>query len=112
MTMELEQNEDFYMWDKLGLKCASYSSLIDWHVIQVMKLLAVRDPFPSSQTIAEALDLPEAYIELIHYILCSADLCEYGTSPRSCWPEDDKKFQEFITSCELYYKRVWESDGK
>lgn len=77
-----------------------------------MKLLAVRDPFPSSQTIAEALDLPEAYIELIHYILCSADLCEYGTSPRSCWPEDDKKFQEFITSCELYYKRVWESDGK
>ncbi len=38
-----------------------------------------------SSDIAKECGWPEEYVELIKYILCSANLAEYGTSPRGAW---------------------------
>jgi hypothetical protein len=58
--------------------------------------------------IMKRLDLPEKYVELIQYILCSAGLCDYGTSPRGCFFIDRAAARQFIEKCEKYFHNHWE----
>jgi len=52
--------------------------------------------------ISKELKLQENYIELIQYLLCNKDLCEYGTSPRGCWFTDKgKQFYEKYKKLEM-----------
>jgi hypothetical protein len=40
--------------------------------------------------------MSSSHVELFQYIFCSIDLCDYGSSPRSCWPTNADEFQKFI----------------
>ncbi len=62
--------------------------------------------------IAIELDMSTSHVELIQYILCSADICEYGTSPRGCWfntypPEKAIDADEYIAKWKEYYQQKW-----
>ena len=46
-------------------------------------------------------------VELIQYVLCSANLCEYGTSPRACWFIDEKVADKLISDSEKQYAEKW-----
>jgi hypothetical protein len=105
-------------WDALGIHCGGYSSSVDDQLLAVMR--AVRDgarrsraredgPTNFVRDVARVTGLGEDHVELVQYILCSADLCDYGVSPRGAWPIDDK-LDEFIARFERYYEERW-TDG-
>lgn len=78
--------------DCLGLSCGGYNSEVTNDILAVMRVII--DDRPAYVTdIAEKTGLLPKHVELIQYILCSADLCEYGTSPRGCWAIDDDRFR-------------------
>lgn len=66
--------DQFDPWDDLGLY-GSYSSKFDDLAIAV--LTDMRDGAFNEQSLAE---------EMFRELLCVKGLCEYGTSPRCCWP--------------------------
>jgi hypothetical protein len=74
--------------DIFGLQCFSYNTAVDNDVIAVMEQMLTDNRWVTD--IAEATGLSATHVELIQYILCSAGLAEYGTSPRGCWPEQPK----------------------
>lgn len=47
--------------------------------------------------------------EMFREILCTKGLCEYGTSPRSCWalPTFKELLPEYIAKWKEYYKLQW-----
>lgn len=49
--------------------------------------------------------------EIFREILCKKNLCDYGTSPRVCFPTTQFKEQlpKYITKWKQYYKTQWES---
>jgi len=73
--------EDF--WDILGIHCGGYGSDVDDDIIKVME--AMHAQVGNTSSIASHTGLSEPHVELIQYILCSAGMCDYGTSPRGCW---------------------------
>lgn len=64
----------FDPWEELGLY-GNYSSGFDDMAIAV--LIDLRD----GTHLASGLS-----VEMFRELLCVQDLCEYGTSPRCCWP--------------------------
>lgn len=89
--------------DCLKLSCGGYNGAVDDDVLAVMRLIADCRPIYVTEIAAET-GLAPNYVELIQYILCSADLCEYGTSPRGCWPINDDRFRTAV--------RLIEDSGK
>lgn len=72
------------LWDTLKVAYGGYNSAVDLDVLNVME--EVRYGRPAFNTdIAKKFGLSEAHVELIQYLICSAELAEYGTSPRGCW---------------------------
>lgn len=102
---EDQDGEYFDPWQALGLHCSAYSSTTDEAAIAVLK--GIRDKLYSTD-IAERAKLDETLVELLQEIFCSADWCEYGTSPRGCWFIEDGFGDRIITAWEAYYKRHWE----
>ena len=49
--------------------------------------------------------------EMFAEILCNADLCEYGTSPRGCFPTTyfQKVIPELLVRWKSYYTLQWET---
>lgn len=49
--------------------------------------------------------------EIFREILCKKNLCDYGTSPRVCFPTTQFKelLPKYITKWKQYYKTQWES---
>lgn len=95
-------------WSALGISCASYSSQIDADAIHILKAIASRQ---FNSDIAVMLGLPEQYVELLQSIFCSAGWCDYGTSPRGCFPAMDwNEFQAIISAWEAYYDRQWNNE--
>lgn len=74
-------------WDEVGLHCAGYSAQIDADLFKVF--LGVRAGMYLTE-IAKHFDLPESYVELLQYALCSIGWCDYGTSPRGCFVGADQ----------------------
>ena len=72
-------------WDILGIPNGTYSSAVDEHIIYVIERMIPNPHAAYSSDIAKERGWPEEYVELIKYILCSANLAEYGTSPRGAW---------------------------
>lgn len=78
-----EDVEEF--WDILGVPYGSYNSAVDEHIIYVIERMMPTPHAAYTSEIAKDRGWPEEYVELIKYILCSAGLAEYGTSPRGAW---------------------------
>lgn len=109
-----QEDEDGPYWDPwtaLGISCGGYSSAVDSEAIAVLR--AIRHGVEESRYvtgIAAATGLSEGHVELWQYIFCSADWCEYGTSPRGCWivhDHGDDFGDRLIAAWEAYYERQW-----
>lgn len=57
--------------------------------------------------IAKKTGLSESHVELYQYIFCSAGWCDYGTSPRGCFPDHSIDFDELVRKWETYYRLRW-----
>ncbi|MCH2074226.1 MAG: hypothetical protein MK130_05115 [Puniceicoccaceae bacterium] len=74
-TEQGDYRERKSFWDDiLGVGCGGYNSEVDDSVISVVERMLRKEFFAEN-----------VHEELISYILCSADLAEYGTSPRGAW---------------------------
>lgn len=75
-----------YLSEKLHNWCGGYNGSIDDLMLNVLEL-SDSQKYENSwyAHIAKKAGVPEDYVELINYVLCSADLMEYGTSPRGAW---------------------------
>ena len=99
-----EAIEEFDMWESFKIRCGGYNSATDWNMINVME--CVLDGNFNSD-IALKLSIDTEHVELIQYILCSCDLCEYGTSPRGCFPKNRESFKSFIDKCKTATVKKW-----
>jgi hypothetical protein len=86
-------DEQWDFWDECGMHCAGYNSEIDRDLILVFMQSDSRVEGRSvySSDVASRLGLAEAYVELLKYALCSANFCEYGSSPRGAWVTHGKQ---------------------
>lgn len=91
-------------WEAIEIHCGGYNSEVDADAIAVLK--AIRNGGYVSH-IAKETGLSEAHVELWQYIFCSADWCDYGTSPRGCFPMPGIDFPALIAAWETYYERSW-----
>ena len=115
---EDENGEYWDPWDALGVRCGGYSSAIDDDALAVLK--AIRDGAASRHSggeftnyttdIAAKTGMSATHVELWQYLFCSADWCDYGTSPRGCFPNYDIDFDALIAAWEAYYERRWKRD--
>lgn len=80
---------DDQLWDALGV-LGGYNSSVDNDIRAVLK--SMRPGYIYNDDIAIATGLSRTHVELIQYLLCNAELADYGTSPRGCWltPEGEK----------------------
>ncbi len=76
-------SEEFDPWDIFPALYGSYSDDFDACAIDVLSELLNRD-----------LRREDLAAEMLREMLCTQNLCEYGTSPRSCWPTAE--FQPLI----------------
>lgn len=103
MTDETEEREwDF--WEYVGLQCAGYGSRSDANLIRVFEQTRLENSW--FEDIAQRLELSKDYVELLMEILCSADFCEYGTSPRGAWAVRDTSEQNSARLKE-WFERKW-----
>lgn len=72
--------EDFDPWGITPGLYGSYSSDFDDMAIRVLENLSIG-----------SYEGEELAHELFRELLCNADLCDYGTSPRVCFPTTDFK---------------------
>lgn len=106
--MSDEQDDPWDFWDQIGMHCAGYNSAIDADLIRVFiesDTSNDNSEFYSTQ-IAARLGLAENYVELLKYALCSANFCNYGTSPRGAWAEHGKQ-AELREKLLEWYERRW-----
>jgi hypothetical protein len=105
-TDQEQEEPDF--WELVGLHCVGYNSQIDEDALAVLKGIAVGK---YCTDIANELGLPAQYVELLQSIFCSADWCEYGTSPRGCWINPKLDAGAVVDWFEGYVQRQWRRDG-
>ena len=100
---------DWDMWGALGIRCGGYWAEVDSDIIRVM--ICIKNDM-SNIDIAKACRMSESHVALIQYILCSADWCEYGTSPSSCFPNGTENFNQLVEAAERYYQAKWVKDDE
>lgn len=96
---ELRSCDDFDPWDIFPSLYGSYDSAFDECAIEV--LCEIRDGRRQRQDLAA---------DMIREMLCTADLCDYGTSPRHCFPTVEFRalLPELINRWQAYSKLSWE----
>jgi hypothetical protein len=103
---EDEHGDYWDPWEALGLPCCSYNSKIDQAAIDVLRLVAGPE-FIYCTDIAEQTGHSPVLVEMFQGIFSSANWCEYGTSPRGCWPIDRNGFHKIVEAWEAYFERRW-----
>lgn len=98
-----ESDQDDF-WDRVGLHCSSYSSDQDDDLIRVF--IETASDCTWYTTIAEKLNLDEKYVRLLMEILCAANYCEYGTSPRGAWAIRST-YKENLAKLRAEYAKTW-----
>lgn len=99
--------EDYWdPWEALRIGCCSYHSAIDVAAIRVLEGI---HSGKYCTDIAHENDLDPLLVEMLQGIFCSADWCEYGSSPRGCFPTDRENFHLLIDGWKTYYKITWGS---
>jgi hypothetical protein len=88
--------DNFDPWELFPL-FGSYSSDFDEMAIEVLKGLDENNP------------RSDLAAEMFREILCKMHLCDYGTSPRACFPTQEFRvlLPEFIAKWEAYSKLQW-----
>jgi len=102
-------------WIAMGVQCGGYSAGVDLDAIEVLR--AIRDGVAAGRSggeygnfvtdIAERTGLSRTHVELYQYMFCSVNWCDYGTSPRGCFPEYGFDFDGLIEAWCKYYVRRW-----
>jgi len=89
--------DDFDPWEIFPLY-GSYSSEFD-----DMAIITLTDILNGTYTARKDYELAQ---EMFREMLCNMELCEYGTSPRSCWANEGFKaiLPEYISKWKQYYK--------
>lgn len=108
---EDENGSFFDPWDALGLYCLSYNSEIDQRAIAVLR--GIGEKLYCSE-IAQRASMAEDHVELFQSIFCSANWCEYGTSPRGCWfvhNQGPDFGARMIAAWETYFARMWPKEA-
>ncbi|WP_367347574.1 hypothetical protein [Sphingobium yanoikuyae] len=93
---------EFDPWEIFPVFYGSYNAAFDKMAIGV--LIAIRDQSDvTRQTLAE---------EMFREFLCRSALCEYGSSPRSCFPTEHflPLLQDLIDKWHAYSKVRWDCD--
>lgn len=93
--------------DACKIYCVPYDKAIDDDLLAVLKGIALKK---YNTDIAKELGYPPQYVELLQSILCSADWCDYGTSPRGCWIRHDLDADALIAKLERDIARRWAPD--
>lgn len=88
----------FDPWGVFDCFYGSYSADFDWVAVTVLEGLLDHEK--------AVWDLPS---HMFREILCTKNLCDYGTSPRACFPtsEFEKVLPDFITKWKEYYQNHW-----
>ena len=98
--------EDFDPWEIFPCVYGSYSSAFDDMALEVL------DNLEKAANRDYDNDVPETLAhEMFREMLCVADLCDYGTSPRVCFATEPFKaiLPELITKWRAYYELMWET---
>lgn len=90
--------DEFDPWEIFPEVYGSYSSDFDECILEVLSELLNGGPRRD--------DLPA---DIFREMLCTKNLCEYGTSPRSCWPTPDFKalLPELVEKWTAYSAAQW-----
>ncbi|MDJ0921057.1 MAG: hypothetical protein QNI84_08005 [Henriciella sp.] len=86
--VSIEVRNDFWS-DILDVQCGGYGTAVDEDVMFVLDKMS-RNEFVASK-VAHEKGWPASYAEFISYVVCSAGLADYGSSPRGAWIFDDLK---------------------
>jgi hypothetical protein len=73
------------LWQVVGTSCGGYNGSIDKILLDVVKDQLSEEP---KGILLYGKDVDEntlSLIEIVNYMLCSEDICEYGGSPRFPW---------------------------
>lgn len=94
--------DHFDPWDIFPSLYGSYDSAFDECAIDVLS--EIRDGGRKRTDLAA---------DMIREMLCTADLCDYGSSPRHCWATTAFKalLPELIERWQAYSKQQWEGEG-
>ena len=94
---EAPGSDEFDPWEMFPLY-GSYSSEFDEVALTVLKNIA--------HTTYENENVAH---EMFREMLCTKGLCDYGTSPRVCFPTEGFKqmLPEYIEKWEKYSERMW-----
>lgn len=107
-SYDQEGNEYYNPWNAMGVHCGGYGGDVDWDIIRVLRIIGgPRESSRYNLDIAKETGLAPNHVELIQYLLCSADWCDYGTSPRGCFPNYGNDFAALIAAWEGYYVHHW-----
>ena len=96
---DLRSCDDFNPWDIFPVLYGSYDSAFDRCALEV--LYDLRDGERRRDDLGA---------DMLREMLCTASLCDYGTSPRWCWPTADFKslLPKLIERWQAYYRAEWE----
>ncbi|MEO0828839.1 MAG: hypothetical protein AAFY03_00060 [Pseudomonadota bacterium] len=96
----------FDPWEAFPCLYGSYSSEFD--DVAILVLENIRDK-KFGQSAGESI----AH-EMFREILCTSGLCDYGASPRGCFPDWDSKFADILPALIEKWKEyravMWEDD--
>lgn len=93
--------DDFDPWDIFPALYGTYCSSFDHCAIDV--LCDIRDGQRRRDDLAA---------DMLREMLCTADLCDYGTSPRTCFPtmEFQEILPELIERWRAFARANWEAE--
>lgn len=95
------EGEIFDPWEIFPCFYGSYSSAFDEMAIEVLEAIQNRASF-----VGESL----AH-EMFREVLCTSGFCDYGTSPRGCFPDRRTDFAELLPTLiekwKQYYTVEW-----
>lgn len=95
-----DSDKEFDPWSLFPALYGRYSSEFDHCAIQVLE--DVRDGTHNR---------PDLAAQMFREMLCTSHLCDYGSSPRVCFPtaEFGKVLPELIEKWKAYYLSHWQS---
>lgn len=93
-------DEEFDPWALFPSFLGSYSAAFDDLAIDVLE--RIQEPRADGETLAH---------EMFREMLCTANLCDYGTSPRVCFPTNNFRplLPELIERWKRYRAMMWEA---
>lgn len=103
-----DEDEAFNPWSLFPCVYGGYSAAFDEMALDVLRALhlAASDQWDASLAMQREETLAH---EMFREMLCTADLCTYGTSPRVCFAEGPFRpfLPELIAKWERYYTVRW-----